>query len=148
MTQHQFGYKESLFSAASAGFFFILVGAIFTYTAFVEDINLFDRVLEFFRDFEIAKVPNADFLQLPKPEFLNRHSALYMAATRFSLVWGIYQISILIIRMFAGSPILKKAEAASNAVFWLGTTYLISTVLIGGTRLDSSVWFGFWGQII
>ncbi len=147
MNQHSRDYREIFFSVASTGFFFILVGAIFAYTAFVEDINLIERFSDFFSDFEIERVPHTG-LSLPKPQFPNRHSDVYLAAGRFGIVWGLYQVALFIFRLFAGSPMTKKAETASNATFWLGTGYLINTVLVGGTLIRSAVWFGFWGQII
>lgn len=147
MTRHSRDYKELLFSVVSTGFFFILVGAIFAYTAFVEDVNLLDRFSDFVGDFEIERVPNTE-LSLPKPQFPNRHSDVYLAAARFSIVWGLYQVALLVFRLLAGSPVVKKAETTSNAVFWLGTEFLIFNVLIGGTLIGSVVWFGFWGQII
>lgn len=143
MNQHSLKRRESLFSAASAGFFFILVGAIFTYSALVSEINLFDKIVAFFRDFEIAKVPNSEILVLPKPEFPRAHLDVYSAAFRFSMIWGFYQIAILVVRLIAGSPTTRKAETSANLVFWLGTSYLISTALI-----ENMNWFVFWAQVI
>jgi hypothetical protein len=149
LTQHSRDYKEIFFSVASTGFFFVLVGAILAYTAFVEDVNLLERFSGFFSDFEIERVPHTE-LSLPKPHSPSDHSDVYLVAGRFSIVWGLYQVALFVSRLFAGSPIAKKAETASNATFWLGTGYLINTVLLGGTLIGSArtVWFGFWGQII
>lgn len=141
-------YKESLFSAVSAGFFFILVGAIFVHAAFISNINLFDRILAFFGDFEIVKVPHTEVLLLPAPQSLKDHLAVYSAVAKFSIIWGLYQIAILVLRLVAHSPITKKAETASNVVFWLGASYLINTFLIDTSLAGRTVWFAFWAQII
>jgi hypothetical protein len=131
-------YREGLFSAISAGFFFILVGAIFVTTP-----NLFDNIIAFFRDFHNVSVPHTENLLLPAPVSPSAHSDLYSAITKFSLIWGLYQIAILALRFIAHSPSSKKAETASNLVFWLGASYLINTFLI-----ETTTWFAFWTTII
>jgi hypothetical protein len=50
--------------------------------------------------------------------------------------------------MFARSPISKKAETVSNAVFWVGTGYLANAFLIESARINSIEWFAFWAQMI
>jgi len=141
-------YRESLFSAISAGFFFVLVGAIFITTP-----NLFDRILDFFRDFDVVRVPNLGvWLPAPAHPFALTHSVVYEAVERFSYIWGIFQVVILVLRFVARSPVNKDAETVSNIVFWLGTGFLIRTFLIETTRMPSFVgltrWFVFWAGII
>lgn len=131
-------YREGLFSAISAGFFFILLGAIFVSTP-----NLFDSILAFFRDIGIVDVPNTENVFLPGPESPRAHSAVYSAVWQFSFIWGLFEIAILVLRFFAHSPLSKKAETMSNIIFWLGTSYLINTFLIETTK-----WFVFWSTII
>jgi hypothetical protein len=131
-------YREGLFSAISAGFFFILVGAIFVTTP-----NLFDNIIAFFRDFDTVSVPHTENLLLPAPVSPSAHSDVYSAVTKFSLIWGLYQIAILALRFIARSPLNKKAETASNLIFWLGASYLINTFLI-----ETTTWFVFWATII
>jgi hypothetical protein len=133
-----FKFRESIFSAISAGFFFILVGAIF-----VTAPNLFDNFIAFFGDFEIVSVPNTENLLLPAPVSPSTHSDVYSAVTKFSLIWGLYQIVILALRFIAYSPLSKKAETTSNIIFWLGASYLINTLLI-----ETTTWFVFWTTII
>jgi hypothetical protein len=134
-------YRESLFSAISAGFFFVLVGIIFVITP-----NLFDKIVTFFRDFDIVTVPHTRNFFLPAPAFLSAHSVVYLAVTQFCLVWGFFQVSILALRFVAHSPLDKKAETASNIVFWLGASYLVSTYLYESATLVK--WFVFWSLII
>jgi len=133
-------YREGLFSSVSAGFFFILVGTIF-----VTMPNLFDNILAFFRDFGTVSVPNTDIL-LPAPASPGAHSVVYSAVGQFSLIWGLFEIVILVLRFSVGSPLSKKAENASNLVFWLGASFLIYTFLNETTT--ATTWFVFWTTII
>ncbi len=71
---------------------------------------------------------------------------LYSAVTQFSLIWGLFQIVILALRIVVDSPFSKKAETASNLVFWLGASYLISTLLNETTTVET--WFVFWAEVI
>jgi len=134
------GVGEVLFSAISAGFFFILVGTIFVTTP-----NLFDKILAFFRDFNIVSVPNMKIF-LPAPASPGNHSMIYSAVTHFSLVWALFQIVILTLRFVARSTLTKKVETLSNLVFWLGANYLIPTFLNETTT--STTWFAFWTVIL
>jgi len=137
-------YREGLLSAISAGFFFILIGVIFVTTP-----NLFDNILAFFSDFDIVNVPNT-VIHLPAPKYPptspSANSAVYSAAWQFSLVWSFFQIVFVVLRFIAGSPWSKKAETASNIVFWLGTSYLIQTLL--NETATTTTWFVFWAEII
>lgn len=135
------GYKEGFFSAVSTGFFFILLGTIFALTP-----NLFDKVLAFFRDFEIVNVPNFGDIIFPAPASPAAHTTVYLAARRFSFIWGLFQIGMLLLRVFAGSPLSKKAETTSNIVFWLGASFLINRFLTKTATL--TLWFAFWAAII
>jgi hypothetical protein len=141
------GIREGLFSALSVGFFFLLIGALFIITP-----NLFDKIQAFLNDFTLKEaVPHLSNISVPVPENLGQHMVVYAAAWQFSLVWGAFQIVILVLRFVAGSPIGKKAGTAGNMVFWLGTAYLID-VLLTSTLLSSSEalenWFVFWAAII
>ncbi len=131
---------EVLFSAISAGFFFILVGTIFVTTP-----NLFNKVLAFFSDFDIVSVPNMKIF-LPAPASPGNHSMIYSAVTNFSLVWALFQIIILALRFVAHSTLSKKVETLSNLVFWLGASYLIPPFLNETTT--STTWFTFWTVIL
>ena len=152
MTEHSYwhrrGYREGIISAISAGFFFILVGAIFIMTP-----NLFSRIIAFIEDFAIVQIPNtAIYFFGPARPLLLGHITVYRAIQEFSLVWAIFQIVILIIRAAARSTLGKISETASNIVFWFGATYLIGIFLVERTWLVSSlpltVWFAFWAAII
>lgn len=134
-------YRDGLFSAISVGFFFVLVGAIFVTTP-----NLFDKILVFFRDFNLVPVPNQPGWLLPAPAFPSAHSAVYLAVEQFSFALGLFQIAILALRFVARSPLSKKAETVSNLVFWLGTGFLTRTFLNETTT--ATTWFVFWAGVI
>jgi hypothetical protein len=133
-------YGESVFSAISVGVFFILVGAIFVTTP-----NLFNKILDFFRDFIIVRAPNT-VIFLPAPDSPSAHLLVYSAVTKYSFAWSFFQILVLTLRFFAGSPLSKKAETVSNLVFWLGTSLLTSQFL--NETVTVTAWFVFWSGII
>jgi len=150
LTQISPKHRETIFSAASAGFFFIVIGAIFAYSSFIENVNLFDRIVDFLRprNWEIVEVPNIRFVLLPMPMSPGAiQRDVYSAVARFGFIWSFCQAVILVLRLFAGSPISKKAETVSNAVFWVGTGYLTYN-LIESTRIESTIWFAFGAQMI
>jgi hypothetical protein len=139
-------HKEWIISAASAGFFLILVGALFLTTP-----GLFNKTLDFFRDYMTSEdklnlvpvFPDIESFKLPAPVNPVAHIDFYSALLLFSMAWGIFKVLILITRLALGSPITKKAETASDVVFWLGTAYFIKTMLI-----DTTMWFEFWTVLI
>ena len=134
-------YREGIFSAIAAGFFFLLIGVIFVITP-----NLFQRTVDFFNDLGLERIPNtAIYFVAPARPLL--HQTVYRAAEQFSYAVGFLQIVILALRFFAGSPWNKKAESTSNLVFWIGAGYLIRMLLIG-TTITMTTWFVFWSAII
>jgi len=136
-------YGEGLFGAISAGFFFLLIGVIFVSTP-----NLFEKTLDFFRDFDAVSVPNTG-ISLIAPVFPRTHQVVYVAAQQFSFAFGFLQLVILALRFVARSPWGKKAETTSNFVFSIGAGYLIRTLLIETTTWPgTTAWFVFWSAII
>ncbi|MEM3578311.1 MAG: hypothetical protein QXX51_07715 [Candidatus Bathyarchaeia archaeon] len=131
---------EACFSIASIGFLLILLGAIFASTP-----NLYDEIIALFKDFTIVEVPNTQ-IYLPAPANPQTHLTVYSAAGTFCLIWGIYEIAILITRFFTRSSTNKKAETLSNIIFWLGASYLIKESLNAATT--TTKWFAFWTLII
>ncbi len=135
-------YRESLIGAISAGFFFILAGTILLSTP-----NVIDRITEFFRDFTtVPEVPNMTWMHLPIPANPAMHTAIYAAVAKFCLIWGIFTIAMLVLRIAAHSPLGKKADNAGDIVFWLGASYLTTTLLNETTTITN--WFVFWTEII
>jgi len=131
-------HREGLISAVSAGFFFVVAGAIF-----ITKPNLFNLIIDFFRDFDLVAVPNLGNVFLPAPVHPRVHSVVYLAVEQFSFVWGFFQMVVLALRFVVGSMWSKKAETVGNLVFSFGTGFLIRTFLIDTTR-----WFVFWAAII
>ncbi len=145
-TRSSRGYGEGLFSAVSAGVFFVLVGAIFVYTFAVLDVNLFSEIVAFAQGFGLVSVPNTPIVRFPAPRFPSAHLPIYVAAGQFSLFWGIYQVAILAVRFVARSPVTRKAETASNVIYWFGASYLLSLFLT--ETVTRSAWFEFWAAIL
>jgi hypothetical protein len=131
-------YREGIFSAISAGFFFVLIGAIFITTP-----NLMNEIIDFFSNWRLVSVPNVSGLRLPAPASPAAHVVVYTAVRQYSFVWGLWQIVILALRFVFRSPAGKKAETVSNLVFSVGAGFLLSMFLIDTTR-----WFVFWAAII
>ena len=129
--------QEGLFTAISAGFFLLLVGAIFVITP-----NLFESILDFFKDFKLVDVPNTDivFLGLDFPE---SHLTVYQAAGQASAALCVFQIVILVLRFIIPSSWGKRAETVGNFVYWAGAAFLIQLFLV-----ESTQWFVFWSTII
>jgi hypothetical protein len=77
-------YQEGLFTAITAGFFLLAIGAIFVITP-----NLFDKVINFFQDFSIVNVPNTEisFIGLENPQ---SHMTVYEAAWQFSIALAVF----------------------------------------------------------
>jgi hypothetical protein len=134
------GRREGVLSAVSAGFFLILAGTIFIVTP-----NIPDKFTNFFQDFNTLEVPHTAIV-LPAPVHPERHTVVYSAVQQFSLVWGIFLVAMLALRVLFHSPTRKKVENAGDIVFWLGTSYLISTMFNGTTT--TTAWFIFWTEIL
>lgn len=130
-------YQEGLFTAITAGFFLLAIGAIFVITP-----NLFDKVINFFQDFSIVNVPNTEisFVGLENPQ---AHMTVYEAAWQFSIALAVFQLIILGLRSAISSSWGKRSEALGNLVSTVGSIYLIQIFLIENTQ-----WFVFWSTII
>jgi hypothetical protein len=136
--------KESLFTALYVGSLFIIIALI--YFIHLSD-NLWGSLVDFFTSLTLAPVPTTG-LSLPAPSFGSpgAFGNLYNAAFQFSLALGILEVIILALRVLLHSSVSRKAETIENIVFWLGTSYLISSYLVNMTI--SSEWFVFWAGII
>lgn len=137
-------HADGLLSAASAGFFFLLVGVIFITTS-----SLLDNIIDLFRSngIELMQVPNTT-ISLPAPNPLGHYTAIYQAAGLFSLIWGIFEIAMLVLRFAIHSSTRRKAESVGNIVFWLGTSYFISIYLTSSSSITATSWFAFWTIIL
>jgi len=130
-------HQDGLFTAISAGFFLLLIGTIFIITP-----NLFDAILDFFKDFKLVDVPNTNIV-FPGPEFPGSHLTVYQAAGQASAALCVFQIVILALRFTIPSSWGKRAETVGNFVYWAGAAFLIQLFLV-----ESTQWFVFWSTII
>ena len=134
--------QERLFSALSAGSFFILLGIVYVINL---PSSLWDAVIEFFRNLNTTQVPGMG-ITLLAPASPASHTVLYGAVFQFCIGLGILQIVFLMLRLLMNSPISKTAETMGNLVYWFGAAYLVTTYLNNTT--NTSRWFVFWAGIL
>jgi len=141
---YAYKYRESLIGAVSAGFFLVLLGALFIITP-----GLFGRSIDFFEDFGSVVVPNTT-ISLFAPLRPLSHRIVYTAAEQFCFAFGVFQVVILALKFASRSSTNKKADTIGNLVFWLGAGYLVRMLLLEPTRFrtDLTTWFVFWAAII
>lgn len=133
-------HAETLITFFSIGVFLILIGVIFSQTP-----QLLDKIIDFFKDFTLVKIPKT-WITLPAPSTPANHRVLYMAFAKFSLYWGFFQFIVLGSRLIVRSPLNKKAETVSDIIFWLGASYLVRNLL--DKTITKTAWFTFWALII
>jgi hypothetical protein len=134
--------QERVYSAISAGAFFILIGIVYVINL---PSNLWNAVVDFFSNFTFARVPSTE-LYLPAPISPNSHAVLYGAVFQVCIGLGILQIIMLMLRFTWQSPIGKTAETMGNLVYWFGSAYLVATYLNSTTTM--SKWFVYWAGIL
>jgi len=123
------------------GFFLILAGTLFLYMP-----NLIGKVVAFFSDFTMVRVPNTGNVFFPAPASPGTHSDVYTFVGEFSLIWGIFQIFILALNFAFYSSPRRKADTISHIIFWLGVSYLIGQLL--NPQVTMVGWFMFWSVVI
>lgn len=134
--------KEGLFTAVYIGAIFILIAVIY----FIHLPNsLWNDLVNFFSTLTLAEVPGTG-IGLPAPSNPAAHMQLYTAVFQFSIGIGILEVLILVLRVALHSSVSRRAETVENIVFWLGTSYLVTTYLVNMTI--PSEWFVFWAGII
>ena len=95
----------------------------------------------FLRDLTLVRVPNLGQIFLPAPTHPTAHGEFYVIIANFSLIWGIFQVFILALKVASKSSVSSKAETISSFISWLGANYLVTTFLMQGTLMG---WFIFW----
>jgi hypothetical protein len=140
---HTRSYKtnENIIGAISAGAVFILIGTIYVNTL---PTSLWDKIVDFFKSFEIVKL--SDTLSLPAPIDPGAHAVVYNAAFQFCIGLAILQVILLALRLLWRSPIDKTSETVGNLIYWFGASYLVPTFLNSATT--GTTWFAFWAAII
>lgn len=104
---------------ASFGFFLILIGVIFLATP-----NLIDKIVDFFKDFKLVEVYTNIYFPAPK----SNHPVFYTAIAEFCIAFGLFQLAILVLRIYFKDYLDRKAGTLSGAVFWLGAGYLVNAL--------------------
>ncbi len=140
-------HHESMLSAASVGFFLILIGVLFVTTP-----NLSDSVVKFFTNFTTAQVGKTN-IYIPVPQV--NPEDVYIAVRQFCIIWGLFLVALLGARFVFGSSARRLAENVGDVLFWLGGAYLAQIFLVTPMQ-DSTIdmakwtttWFEFWAAII
>ena len=126
--------KKDVLGLVSLGLFLVFIGVIFSITP-----NWYSAARDFVKDFELVKVNQN--ISLPAPK--SNHPVVYTAIEQFCLVWGLFQIGILVSKFFLRDTVHKKAETFSGIIFWFGAAYLTSLLVA-----ESISWFAFWAGIV
>ncbi len=116
-------------STLSFGFFLILFGVIWIITP-----NFSSEVIDFAKDFHPEKLTEHVVLLTPKES----HPVVYNAAMQFCLVFGAFQIVILVLRFIFHDSINRKSGTISNVAFWFSTGLFLN--MLANKSID---WFGF-----
>ena len=138
MTWHERQHeKRDILGLASVGFFFFLIGVIWIVNL---NLNISQEVIDFFNSFTRTGeiFPNV-FLPYP----VGNHQVVYTALAQFCLVFGLFQIVILVLRFFLREPPNRIAGTFSGIVFWLGAGFVSNQLADGIIR-----WLGFVGWLI
>jgi hypothetical protein len=131
---------EGLFIAVIIIFFFSLVSWFFATTP-----NLGNDISAFFKGFALVQVPNTTYL-LPAPATPGAYPTIFVVAAQWCLIWGGFEIFLLILRFGVRSSSWRKVETFTTIIWWFGAYYLINMFLGSATTLV--LWFAFWGAII
>jgi len=121
-------------STLSFGFFLILFGVIWIITP-----NFSSEVINFAKDFHLEHL--TEHVVLPAPE--QSHPVIYKAAMQFCLVFGAFQIAILVLRFIFHDTLDKKSGTVSNVAFWFSTSFFLNMLANEPTR-----WLGFLAGLI
>ena len=121
-------------STLSLGFFLILFGIIWIVTP-----NFSGKVINFAKDFHLEHL--TEHIVLPAPK--ESHPVVYNAAMQFCLVFGAFQIVILVLRFIFHDSVNRKSGTISNITFWFSTSFFLNMLVNESTR-----WFGFLAGLI
>jgi hypothetical protein len=114
----------------SFGFFLLLAGIIIIITPhpLKEAQSFFTDVFENVQGFPAPSMP---------------HPVLYTAVMRFTLIFGLFSVGILVLRFVLRESANRKAGTVTSVVFWLGVAFLTNLL-----AAESISWFAFWAGII
>ena len=114
--------ERDMMGLMSFGVFLVIVGLIYVTTP-----KLDVEIVAFFRSFNLVQIMPNIYLPTPSETF----PILYFAIAKFCVIFGIFQIIILILEFVIKASINKRAETISGIVFWLGAGYLAYQLSIG-----------------
>lgn len=136
MVSSKKGYSRSTgwLSTLSFGFFLILFGAIWIITP-----NFSSKVIRFAENFHLEHLTEHVVLLAPKES----HPVVYTAAMQFCLVFGIFQIAVLVLRFIFHDSVNRKSGTISNIAFWFSTGFFLNMLVN-----KSISWFGFLAGLI
>jgi len=138
----RYRHRDGMLSAVAAGFFLILVGALF-----VTNPDLPNKLINFFNNFELQQISNSN-VYLPAPKDPETFLLVYRTVEQFCLIWAVFLVAMLGARFILGSSARRKADGLGDIVFWFGAAYLVQTYLVQTWLLDVTKWFEFWALII
>ena len=121
-------------STFTIGFFLILFGAIWIITP-----DFSREVIAFVKDFHLEHLSKHVALPAPKGD----HPVVYTAAMQFCLVYGVFQIVILVLRFIFHDSLDKKSGTISNIAFWFSAGFFLS--MLANKAIG---WFGFLAGLI
>ncbi len=101
--------------------------------------NFSSEVIEFAKNFHLEHL--TEHVVLPSPK--ESHPVVYMAAMQFCLVFGAFQITILVLRFIFHDTLDRKSGTISNIAFWFSTSFFLNMLANEPTR-----WFGFLAGLI
>ena len=134
--------KENLFTAIYAGAVLLILAVVYYINISADIVG---SIVNFFTSLTLSTVPSTG-IPLPAPSNPAAYVSLYNVVFEFTIALGVLEIVILMIRVVLRSSVSRKAETIENIVFWLGTSYLVTTYLVNMTI--PSEWFVFWAGII
>lgn len=121
-------------STLSFGFFLILFGVIWIITP-----NFSSKVVDFVKDFHLEHL--TEHVVLPAPE--HSHPVVYRAAMQFCLVFGAFQIVVLILRFIFHDSLDNKSGTISNIAFLFSAGFFLNML-----ANKSIGWFGLLAGLI
>lgn len=104
--------------------------------------NFFSHVENFVKSFNQTEVSPSSGVFLPTPTGDN--TEVYRAIMYFCLVFGMFQIIILILRFAMKSSVGRKAGTFGGIVFWLGAGFFASMFVTDGNEK----WFLFLAGLV
>lgn len=139
--QHNKPLSEGIITAVAWGGFFISFGVVFGLTP-----GIAGAIENFFSDLTGVAVPviNGSFM-LPAPANPAGHVELYRAVIAFMVSIAVLQAVILVLRLWAHSPVRRIAETVGNLIWWAGAAVSAYVYLLAGTL---NGWFTFWPSLI